>query len=140
MADFNSVVMVGRLTREPEQKYTASGMALVNFGIAVADGYGDKRKTLFVEVTAWDKTSEACAQYLNKGSSVLVSGKLSLDTWEKDGQKRSKHYITAFNVQFLDPKPSRDSEGRAEGAENSFPALNSGVVDHADEKDENVPF
>ena len=72
MADFNSVILVGRLTRSPEQKYLADNTPLCNFGLAVADGYGDKKKTMFVDVTVWDKASEACAQYLDKGSSVLV--------------------------------------------------------------------
>src|SRR3569832_959748 len=96
MASFNRVILVGNLTRDPELKYTASNMAVSEIGLAV----NDRRKsasgewieeTTFVDVTLWGRTAEVASEYLSKGSSVLVEGRLKLDSWEsKEGQKRSK--------------------------------------------------
>lgn len=105
MASYNRVILVGNLTRDPELKYIPSGTAVSEIGLAVNDRVkkGDQwvDETTFVDVTLWARTAEVANQYLNKGSSVLVEGRLKLDTWEKDGQKRSKLRVVADKMQML---------------------------------------
>jgi len=107
MATFNRVVLMGNLTREPQLRDAGStGSKVCEMGIAV----GEKRKDAsgnvrdipcFVDFEAWDRLGELCAQYLHKGSPVLVEGKLQMDSWEKDGQKRTKLKVRAMTVKFL---------------------------------------
>jgi single-strand DNA-binding protein len=108
MSTMNSVNIIGRLTHDPELRYTKAGKAVSTLNMAINEKYksGDEWKTdvCFIEVTAWEGTAEACAQYLKKGNLVGVSGKLKHDTWETDGNKRSKITVTAKNVVFLEKK------------------------------------
>ena len=107
MASFNRVILVGNLTRDPELRYMASGMAVTDIGLAV----NDRRKnangewveeTTFVDVTLWGRTAEVVSEYLTKGSPVLIEGRLKLDTWEtQDGQKRSKLKVVGERMQML---------------------------------------
>lgn len=106
MASFNKVILMGNLTRDPELRYTASGAGVTSFGLAVNRKYkqGDdmKEEVCFVDITVWGKQGENCTQYLNKGSGVLIEGRLQFRTWETDdGQKRSKLDVVATTVQFL---------------------------------------
>lgn len=108
---FNQVVLVGYLTRDPEIKYTPSGTAVANFGVATNRKYGeDKQETFFGEIIAWGKLAETCSQYISKGSKVLIAGRLKTEQWEKDGNKKSKTRIVADQVRFLDSKKEKDSE------------------------------
>ena len=106
MADFNKVMLMGNLTRDPEVRYTPSGMAVSDLGLAVnrsfkgSDGQA-KEETCFVRVTVWARQAENCAQYLKKGSPVFVEGRLKYDEWEKDGQKQSRLSVVGERVQFL---------------------------------------
>ena len=90
MASFNRVVLLGNLTRDPELRYIGSGMAVSDIGLAVNDRVkrNDQwvEETTFVDVTLWGRTAEVANEYLNKGSSVLIEGRLKMDSWEKDGQ------------------------------------------------------
>ena len=118
MASLNKVLLIGRLTRDPEKRYTPSGMAVSELGMAVNRKYkansGEEREeTCFVNVTVWGKTAEMCAEYLRKGSQFFVEGRLKLDEWEKDGQKRSKLGVVAERVQFLDSRPRKAEYGDA---------------------------
>lgn len=105
MASYNRVVLVGNLTRDPELRYIPSGTAVSEIGLAVNDRVkkGDQwvDETTFVDVTLWARTAEVANQYLSKGSSVLIEGRLKLDTWEKDGQKRSKLRVVGEKMQML---------------------------------------
>ena len=106
MASFNHVTLLGNLTRDPELKFTQGGSALCKFGLAVNQKYkkGDEwvEDPVFVDITVWGKQAENCAEYLKKGSPVLVDGRLNFSQWETDdGQKRSKLDVTAMSVQFL---------------------------------------
>ncbi|QDV72536.1 single-stranded DNA-binding protein [Botrimarina mediterranea] len=105
MASYNRVVLVGNLTRDIELRYIPSGTAVAEIGLAVNDRVkrGDQwvDETTFVDVTLWGRTAEVANQYLNKGSSILIEGRLKLDTWEKDGQKRSKLRVVAEKMQML---------------------------------------
>ena len=105
MASYNRVVLVGNLTRDPEVRYIPSGTAVCDIGLAVNDrvkrGEQWVDETTFVDITLWARTAEIANEYLSKGSSVLIEGRLKLDTWEKDGQKRSKLKVVADKMQML---------------------------------------
>lgn len=110
MASFNKVILVGNLTRDPEMRYTPSGTAVCEFGLAVNETHknaaGEKvEETVFVDVTLWQRLAEVAAEYLTKGSSVLLEGRLKLDTWEaKDGTGRSKLKVIGNSFQMLGKK------------------------------------
>lgn len=112
MVSVNTLVLGGNLTRDPELRYLQSGQAVAEFGLAINRNWtaanGEKREeTCFVDVTAWGKLAERVCQYLKKGRSVLVEGRLQFDTWQaQDGTKRSKHRVVADSVHFLGPKPA----------------------------------
>jgi len=103
--NFNKYMCIANLTREPSLRYTASGTAICDFGVAMNKKFksGDewKEEVCFVDITAWGNLAEACAEALDKGQSVFIEGELKFDTWEKDGQKHSKHSVTAKTVIFL---------------------------------------
>lgn len=108
MPDINKVQLAGRLTRDPELKYIASGTALCKLGMAVSKKYKTKsgemkEDTLFINVTVWDKAAEWIAQDCKKGTAVLVDGELKMDSWEDKttGQKRTTLEVRAFRVQQL---------------------------------------
>ncbi len=107
MANYNKVILVGNLTRDPEKRLTPSGTAVTEFGLAVNRNYttqsGERREeTCFVEIVTWGRLAETCEQYLSKGRPVLVDGRLEFSSWEdRDGQKRSKLRVRADTVQFL---------------------------------------
>lgn len=106
MASYNRVILVGNLTRDIELKYTPGGTAVTDIGMAM----NDRRKsasgewvdeTTFVDVTLWGRTAEVASEYLSKGSPILVEGRLKLDSWEIDGQKRSKLRVVCERMQML---------------------------------------
>ncbi len=107
MSNFNRVFLMGRLTKDPELRYTPQGLAVSDLGLAVNRDFtlqsGEKRKdTLFVDVTVWRKHAELCCQYLKKGSPIFIEGRLAMDSWEgQDGQKRSRLRVVADNFQFI---------------------------------------
>jgi single-strand DNA-binding protein len=112
MASFNHVLLVGNLTRDVELKYLQSGTAVADIGMAVNDRVkrGDEwvDEATFVDVTLFGKTAEVAGEYLGKGASVLISGRLKLDQWEKDGQKRSKLKVIGDKLQMLGGKPKNE--------------------------------
>ena len=108
MASLNKVMLIGNLTRDPEIRYTPKGTALAEVGLAVNRRYtaenGEKREEVtFIDVTMWGKTAELAEQYLKKGRSVYIEGRLRLDTWDdkQTGQKRSKLGVVCEEMQFL---------------------------------------
>jgi single-strand DNA-binding protein len=123
--DINHVVIVGRLTRDPELSYTQSGSAVCRFGIAVnrssgpaAEGQEDT--TSFFNVVAWNKTAELCKEFLSKGKQVGIDGRLQQRRWSgTDGAKRSSVDIVANNVQFFGPPAPRSGDRQYQGADRS---------------------
>ena len=111
MASYNKVILMGNLTRDPDVRAAgASGMKVARLGIAINEKRRDRNgqtidMPVFVDVDAWDKLGELCGQYLKKGRSVLVEGRLQSDSWEKDGQKHQKLKIRAATVKFM-PQPA----------------------------------
>jgi len=109
MADFNKVMLMGRLTRDPEMRYTPSGMAVAKVGLAVGRRYFNKNtqqtveESTFIDCEAWGKQAETINQYMRKGRPLFIEGRLKFDTWEsKEGQKRSKLSVVIENFQFVD--------------------------------------
>lgn len=118
MANFNRVILVGRLTRDIELRYTQSGLAVTDIGLAVSERRKSQsgdwvEETTFLDVTLWGRTAEVAGEYLSKGAPVLIEGRLKQDTWEQEGQKRSKIKVVCERMQMLGGKPSASGSGQA---------------------------
>jgi single-strand DNA-binding protein len=119
LLQLNDVRLVGRLTRDPEVRYTARGQAVCRLDIAVNRRYKDnsgewREEATFVPVTVWRDAAERCRERLKKGSAVYVEGRLKSSTWEtKDGQKRSGLDVEAYRLQFL----TKVTEGESDASE-----------------------
>lgn len=117
MANYNKVMLIGNLTRDPQLRYTPSQMAVCEFGLAVnrrrRNSAGEQQdETCFVDITSWGKQAETISKYLAKGRQIFVEGRLTFDRWETpDGQKRSKLRVTLENFQFLDSNRSGGGSG-----------------------------
>ena len=117
MASFNKVLLMGNLTKDPELRYTPQGAAVANLRMAVNRRYRDKNQELkedvcFITAVVWNKQAETCNQYLHKGSSLFVEGRLQSRSWEDNtGAKRSVIEVRAERVQFMGTGP-----GKAQGA------------------------
>lgn len=105
MSSFNQAIFMGNLTRDPEVKYLGSGTAVAEFGIAVNDRVkkGDEwiDEVMFIDAVIFGRTAEVAGEYLSKGSPVFLTGRLRLETWEKEGQKRSKHKLVVDKMQMI---------------------------------------
>ena len=139
MVSFNKVILIGNLTKDPEIRYTPSGTAVASFGLAVNHRYkqGEEMKdeVCFIDIVVFGKQAENCGQFLNKGQSVIVDGRLQERRWEtEDGQKRSKHEVVAQAVSFM-PKRGEAAapSGKAEPAPDDAEAAPGGP-------DSDVPF
>ena len=147
MASYNRVILVGNLTRDVDLKYTQSGLAVTEIGLAV----NDRRKTqsgewveeaTFVDITLWGRTAEVASEYLGKGSSVLIEGRLKLDSWETDGQKRSKLRVVGERMQMLGSRGAGRPPQR-EPNESEFSSASSAGTDHgqaAEPPQDDIPF
>ncbi len=100
----NKVILVGRLTRDPEVRYTQTGKAVASFSVAVDTGFGENKRADFIPIVVWDKLAEVCGNNLTKGRRILVEGRLQIRDYEKDGQKRRAAEVVAQNIEFLEPK------------------------------------
>lgn len=129
----NQVILMGRLTRDPEQRTTASGRSVTSFSLAVDRGGSDDQADFF-DITAWEKTGELVAQYLSKGRRCLVQGRLRQDSWEdkETGKRRSRVEVVAFDVTFLDG-PSGDQSG-AGAVRNQSEKSDDVVIEDIDDK------
>jgi single-strand DNA-binding protein len=130
MPNLNSVHLMGNLTRDPEVRYTPKGTAVCDISIAInrilpAEQEGGERReeVIYVDVTLWGKTAENAGQYLAKGRSVFVDGRLALETWDdkQTGQKRSKLKVVAESLQFLGAKPAQGTTPEASGSKPAAP-------------------
>ena len=128
---YNKVVLVGNLTRDVEIRYSQSGSAIGNVGIATSRKWKtqtgeQKDEVMFIDLTFFGRTAEIANQYLRKGSKVLVDGRLVFQQWTaQDGSKRSKHAITVENLQMLDSKadsmkPNNDNGYGSQPTQNSY--------------------
>ncbi len=142
MASFNRVVLVGNLTRDPELRYIPSGTAVSDIGLAVNDRVkrGDQwvDEATFIDITLWGRTAEIANEYLSKGSSVLIEGRLKLDRWEKDGQKHSKLKVIGERLQMLGAKDGSRGGGGG-GGRSGGAGRSGGDQSPYDESEEYTP-
>ncbi len=145
MASFNQVTLVGNLTRDPELRYTPAGTAVCDVSLAVNEKWKDKQGQLkeevsFIDCVCWGRTAEVAAEYLKKGRSCLVSGRLKQDRWDdkETGKKRSKIQVVVNVIQFLGSKGESGKGGppAESGQEPAEAAMESG----GQPMDENTPF
>ncbi|OQY04164.1 MAG: single-stranded DNA-binding protein [Desulfobacteraceae bacterium 4572_123] len=139
----NKAILVGRLGRDPEIRYTASGMAVANFTIATSEKWKDKtsgemqERTEWHRIVAWGKLGEICGEYLAKGRQVYIEGRIQTRQWEdKDGNKRYTTEIVANEMKMLGSRDSGDEQRSADPSavpEYSGPPL-------AEDKDDEIPF
>lgn len=114
---FNRIILIGNLTKDPEVRYTPSGTPVATVTLAVNSRYKQsddtKEEVLFIDAVVFGKQAETCGQYLSKGRTVLVEGRLRERRWEYEGQKKSKMEVVANNVRFLSKKDAQGSGGSA---------------------------
>jgi single-strand DNA-binding protein len=103
MSNLNVVVLQGNLTRDPETRFTAAGLAIVSFGIAVNGGFGEKEEVSFIDCTSFGKQGEALAKFFTKGKQILIQGRLRQERWEDKttGGKRSKLAVIVESFNFV---------------------------------------
>ncbi|MEC9092042.1 MAG: single-stranded DNA-binding protein [Planctomycetota bacterium] len=142
MASFNRVILVGNITRDIELRYTQGGTAVTELGIAVNDRVKRNNEwideTTFVDVTLWGRTAEVASEYLGKGSSILIEGRLKLDSWEQEGQKRSKLRVVADRMQMLGGKGENRGGSTGNPAGRGSSSYSDPAPQPADDAD--IPF
>ncbi len=120
---FNKIILIGNLTKDPELRYTPQGTPVATLRLAVNHKYKQadevKQETMFIDNVVFGKQAETCSKYLNKGSAVLVEGRLQERRWETNGQQRSKFEVIAQSVRFLSKKGA--SQDSALGGEGEIP-------------------
>jgi len=120
MADINHVVLIGRLTRDAELKYTASGQAVCKFSLAVnrrrKNGDQWEDEVNYFDAVLWGRQGEALIKYLLKGKSVGIDGELRQDRWQQDGQNRSKVEVVVSNIQLLGGNPDKSGQSGQSGS------------------------
>ncbi|MCA9262231.1 MAG: single-stranded DNA-binding protein [Planctomycetales bacterium] len=141
-SSFNRVILLGNVTRDVEVRYLQNGTAVTDLGLAV----NDRRKgqsgewieeTTFVDVTLWGRTAEVASEFLGKGSPVLIEGRLKLDTWETDGQKRSKLKVVGERMQMIGSRGGGSGGGSGHSSEFSEPASASAT---SGPPEDDIPF
>lgn len=147
MASYNKVILMGRLTRDPETRVTASGITICKLGLATSRVYttkdGERREdTTFVDIDAFGKQAEVITKYMRKGSPLMVEGRLKLDQWEtQEGQKRSKLGVVLENFQFTGGRDDENTDSNYNNYEqNSPPKREAKATADDDSLDEDVPF
>ena len=148
-AGVNKVILIGNLGRDPELRYTQSGQAVANFTLATTETWnkregGREERTEWHRIVAWGRTAELCAQYLSKGRTVYVEGRLQTREWEnREGQKQRTTEIVALNVQFLGgPRGGGSSAGQSDGAGSGDGSDSGGPESGSDDPPpgDNIPF
>ena len=138
MASYNKVIMIGRLTRDPEAKIVSGDNAVCKWSMAVNEKFrtksGEERENVcFVDCVAWRRAGEIVAQYVHKGEPLFIDGKMRQDVWEdKDGNKRSKLYVEVDRVQLLG--------GKSDAAQAPAAAPQSAPLTSSDDPDDKMPF
>ena len=150
MANVNKVILIGRLTRDPELRYIPSGAAVCDLGLAVnrewtkKDSNEKEKETCFVDIVVWARRAEVVAEYFSKGDEIYIEGRLQLDTWQtKEGEKRSKLKVVMDTFEFIGGKkdaPATDTgkepaQQAGAGSEEHAAALGADTGD-----DDAIPF
>lgn len=132
----NKAILIGRLVKDPELRYTTSGIAVANFNLAVNRRFAKEgeQQADFIQCVVWNKVAENVAKYLSKGSQVAVEGRIQTSSYDdKDGVKRYKTEVVAENVEFLNTKKKEETNEAMEAAEDVF----QGEITNMDEE---IPF
>lgn len=112
----NKVILMGRLTRDPELRHTGAGTPVCSFSIAVDNGFGERRQTDFINIVAWNKTAEFVSNYFEKGKMIIVIGRIATRTWEgQDGKKNYATEVVASEVSFGETKRAQDGGSSYQG-------------------------
>jgi len=133
----NQIVIMGRLTRDPELRHTPNGVAVASFSLAVDRGYtpkdGGDRQTDFIDVVAWRNTAEFVSKYFVKGQMAAVTGRLQIRDWtDKDGNKRRSAEVVADNIYFTESKKSREASFGPVEVKDDYSAGYSSPVESSD--------
>lgn len=135
----NHIVLIGRLTKDPELRYTTSGKAVATMRLAVDRGTTNpqgEKETDFIDVVVWERQAETCANFLQKGRLIAVQGRLQIRQYEtQEGQRREKAEVVASQVRFLDKGPDQQAGGS--GQKREAPTMGSEPNFH---DDDDVPF
>ena len=118
----NIAILMGRMTRDPELRYTSSGKAYANFTLAVQK---TKDEAEFIDCIVWEKTAETIAEYFRKGNRILIQGRLNVSSYEQNGEKRKSTKVQVFSFEFVDNKNSGNSQNNN---------------NYEDDEDESFPF
>ena len=145
MANLNKVMLIGNLTRDPQLSYLPSQTPVVEFGLAISRRYKKQdgsqgEETTFVDCQMFGKRAEVINQYVKKGNPLFVEGRLKFDSWEKDGQKRSKLRVFVENFEFLGKSGGGQSSGNEGGGYQSTPAPTAPEAPHGGGMDDDIPF
>lgn len=152
MANFNKVILLGNLTRDPELRVTPKGTSVCQFGMAVnrvfrtGDSGETQEETTFVDLEAWGRQAEVISKYVSKGNPLFVEGRLKFDSWEsKEGEKRSKLKVVIENMQLMGGRSgesgSQNSGGDYTPAQRSSSSSSSSSTPApSDDIEEDVPF
>lgn len=140
MASFNRVILMGNLTRDLELRRTPQGTPVVDLGLAVNDRVKKNNEWVdeatFVDITLWGRTAEIASEYLSKGSPVMIEGRLKFESWESEGQKRSKLKVVGERMQLLSSGGTRE-RSQSQGQYNE-PA--TADVGNPPPSDDSIPF
>lgn len=136
----NKVILMGRLTRDPEMRHTNSGTPVTTFSIAINSGYGENQRTDFVNCIAWNKTAEFVTKYFTKGKMIIVIGRITTRSWEtQDGKRAYATEVVANEVNFGESKtspqlntPQTAAQQPMQDDDDDFTPL--------DEEDDDLPF
>jgi len=149
MASYNRVILVGNLTRDVELRYTPNETPVTDIGLAVNDRVKRQGEWVdeatFVDITLWGRTAEIASQYLSKGSPVLIEGRLKFESWEQDGQKRSKLKVVGERMQMLGGGGNRGNaqaphHASSQPASSQAAAAASAPANTTPPPDDEVPF
>lgn len=124
----NKVILIGRTANKPSLKEGKSGNKYCHFSLATNTGYGEKKQTDWHDITAFGKTAELCAQYIDKGSLIMVEGRITYDKYEKDGKTTKTTKIIADNVTFLSGKAPQQNESQETQQIQPQPSFSDDVV------------
>lgn len=131
----NKVILMGRLTRDPEMRHTNSGTPVTTFSLAINSGYGENQRTDFVNCLAWNKTAEFVTKYFTKGKMIIVIGRITTRSWEtQDGKRAYATEVIANEVSFGETKSSQQTATQPpmQDDDDDFTPL--------DEEDDDLPF
>lgn len=136
----NSVILMGRLTADPELKHTNNDTAVTSFSIAVDRPMSKEKTADFINITAWRKTAEFIAKYFHKGSMIAIQGSLQTRRYEdKDGNKRTIYEVVANNVEFCGGKNENGNASAGRSSATNKP-VDEGVDSNPVESDDDLPF